>query len=521
MLSKLTHDKTSRFTLVAILIILGVTHAQNMLQFPYYHNDEGTNIANAMAVAQGHDLSPYTYAYEEPPLGSFLLAIWMRITQGVTDAGFSLYAGRILMLGLHLITAALIFGIAKKSTRSTLAAAVATLMFSFSPLAIAIQRTVILDNIMIVWLLLAFYLVLGDERKLGHYFASAGFFGLAVLTKGSSLCFLPAFIYIISRQADRHHRRFATVLWAAMAGFLIAFYPLYAQMREELFPEGTLLGGSFPHVSLIERLLDRGPDTGRFLNIGSGLSQSYDSWVNIANITADPILIYAGLISFIFIFLLAIDNVRLRPIVAMTISGLLFLIFGGQVYTTDILSLLPFLAITTGALVSSIATFASAKATASVFRYGIAGVIMVVLLYPFWIYYSNRLDVYTLNQVDGQVAAVDWLARNVPTDAVIVTDNYAFTDLRKTHPNAQNYWKVDTDPDIKFTLLEDDMCNIDYILWTQQVSVDIERGKLDLMRRAYENSELLMSYPNNGWPVEIRQVNKLGCTTELVRNTNG
>jgi hypothetical protein len=35
------------------------------------------------------------------------------------------------------------------------------------------------------------------------------------------------------------------------------------------------------------------------------------------------------------------------------------------------------------------------------------------------------------------------------------------------------------------------------------------------MKRAVENSELLQVFPNNGWPVEIRQVNRSGCTTEI------
>ncbi len=519
MLRKLTQDKPALFTLITILIILGVAYAQNMLGFPYYHDDEGTNISNALAIVEGRDLSPYTYAYEDPPAGSFLLAGWMLVTEGFTDSSFMLYTGRIFMLGLHLAAATLIYGITRKIARSNVAAAVATLLFAFSPLALAMQRTVLLENIMIVWLLLAFYLILGDHRKLTHYFASAGFFALAVLTKGASLSFLPAFVFVIALQANKHHRRFAISLWATLAILLISIYPLYAQMREELFPEGWFLGGDFPHVSLVERMLDRGLDTGRFLNIGSGLSQSYDNWVNITHVTADPILIYGGLISFVFVFFLAIDNPRLRALVAMKVAGILYLFLGGQVYNTSILLLLPFLAITTGVLTSTIATFVSSKVASGAFQYVLAGVILIVLLYPFWIYYSNRLDVYTVNQVDGQIAAVDWLAKNVPEDALIVTDNYAFADLRETHPNTHYYWKVDTDPDIKFALLEDNLCNIDYILWTPQLQTDIESYKLDLMRRAYNSSELLMSYPNNGWPVEIRQINKLGCSTELVRNS--
>ena len=108
-----------------------------------------------------------------------------------------------------------------------------------------------------------------------------------------------------------------------MAGhrdLFISFYPLYAQMKEELFPEGSALGGNFPHVSLIERLSDRGPDTGRFLNYGSGLGPAFQDWVDLSNPTADPVIIYGGLVAAIFVLLMAVDDRKLRPLVAMLIA---------------------------------------------------------------------------------------------------------------------------------------------------------------------------------------------------------
>src|SRR5690606_23736520 len=106
-------------------------------------------------------------------------------------------------------------------------------------------------------------------------------FALAVLTKGSAIWFLPAFTYIIALKANKLHRRFASGHWLALSAFVISLYPLYAQMKQELFPQGWFLGGDFPHVSLLERLMDRGPDTGRFLNFASNLSESLHQWVDI------------------------------------------------------------------------------------------------------------------------------------------------------------------------------------------------------------------------------------------------
>lgn len=286
-------------------------------------------------------------------------------------------------------------------------------------------------------------------------------------------------------------------------------------MKQELFPEGWLLGGDFPHVSLIEQIMDRGPETGRFLNMGSGLEESFDLWVNIANINADPILIYAGAISLVFVVLLALDNRSIRPLLAMVIMAGFKLVFGGQVFDSDALLILPFLALSVGIVVAAVSNFVGSSGSSGFVRFALSGVTVALLLYPFWIFYSNRTDIYTLDQVEGQMLAMEWINRNIPEDAVVITDNYAFVELRQTHPYTHHYWRVDTDPAIKYNFLSDDVCNIDYLLTTPQVFGDIDAFNMDLMRRAIEQSELLISYENNGWPIEIRQVRKKDCLSRI------
>lgn len=506
-----TRDRKGLFILVTILILVVVTQAQNLFQYPYYQDAEGTYIANSWSLADKGELSPYTYAYEEAPVGSFLMAAWLKLSGGLSTFGFPVNSGRVLMLVLHLATIALVFGIAKKSARSDLAAAVAALVFAFSPLAIALQRKVLPENVMIVGLLFSLYLILGERRTLGHYLTSAIIFGLTALTKGLALFFLPAFLYIIHLKADPHHKRFATNLWLTLSIIVIAFYPLYANMKQELFPQGWLFGGNFPHVSLIERLMDRGPDTGRILNFANGLAQNFNVWVDTSKATADPILIYAGLIAVIFMIIMAIDNRNMRPILAMTISCAVYLCFGGQIFDSAAIILLPLLAINVGIVVGSFARFVGGITRQPVLRFGLMMAVMGILLYPFAVFNSNRLGIYTLNQVDGQIAAVDWVKANVSKDAVVVTDNYAFVELRQTLGNTHHYWQVDTDPAVKYTLLNDDVCSIDYVISTPQVYADINTFKLELMKKVMERSSVLMTYPNNGWPVEIRQTSKADC----------
>jgi 4-amino-4-deoxy-L-arabinose transferase-like glycosyltransferase len=507
----ITTNRLSWFIIVAVAIVVFVIQSQNILQFPYYQDVEGTNLSNVWAIIRGEGLSPYAYTYDEPPLGSYLISGWAMATGGLDRFGTSLYSGRILMLIMHLFTLALVYSITRKVSGSDLAAIIATLILAFSPLAIGFQRRILLDNIMIVWLLASLYLMLGKDRTLVHYVLSAIFFSMAVLTKGAAIAFMPAMALIIMLHAHKNHRRFALWQWVAVALLLISFYPLYAQMRHELFPEGTFLGGDFPHVSLLERMAERGA-----LELGTGLEQSFNNWVNLENVTADPILVYGGFIATVFMVLISMDNKNYRPLVIMTVSYGLYLFMVREIYNSDIITLLPFLAINSGLVIGGAVGLLYRHSPGIILKVGLSLALLAGVLYPFGIFYVNRLAVHTEDQVQGQFAALDWLREYAPQEAVIVTDNYAFVELRETFPNTHHYWRVDTDPAIKYNTLNDDLCNIDFVLTTPQVLADINSYALDLMRRTIEQSELLMTYNNNGWPVEIRQVRKQNCTPTKV-----
>jgi len=436
------HVRKALFLLTALLLIVGIVQAQNMFRFPYYHDEEGTHMANGWAIASEGKLSPYTYSYENPPGGTLLVGGWLLLTGGTNAFGFPLNSGRILMLILHIVTTAQIFMISKKITRSTIAASIAALVFAFSPLAASMQRVVYMENIMIVWL-------------------------------------------------------------------LASFYPLYAQMKQALFHERTALGGNFPHVSLIERLSERGPETGRILDYGSGLSSAIQQWIDLKSPASDPVIIYIGAINCLFVLLLSIDQREIRPLLAMLLAEVVHLLLGGPVYVYDVILLLSFLALGVSAVAGQVQRWLWGMNND--FKYTLVPITMAVMLYPFWSFYGSRLDIYTQNQVDGQVKAAEWVAKNLPQDAVVVTDDYAFLWLRETHPNTQSYWRVDTDPAVKFAILGDDVCNVDYVIATPQIFSDITTFNMELMRRTIENSDVLMTYANDGWPIEIRQVKKTYC----------
>src|SRR5262249_37356997 len=153
--------------------------------YPYYEDDEGTYMAQAQVVVTQGKLAPYTYWYDHAPVGWMQIGLWTLLTNGFNTFGFSVNSGRVFMLVLHGVSRLLLLGIAKKTTQSFFPGVLAILIFSLSPLAIANQRRVLLDNVMTVWMLLSLYLVLGEHRRLLHYVASAIAFGIGFLSKES------------------------------------------------------------------------------------------------------------------------------------------------------------------------------------------------------------------------------------------------------------------------------------------------------------------------------------------------
>lgn len=521
-----------RAFLVLVLVIIGAyTTFTNMDKFPHYQDAEGTNIANGQAMLEEQEFAPYTYAYEESPLLSIAFGAWGYVTDGFTTTDFPIYDGRLLMLLLRIVGVMLVYMITFKLTESDAAAVVATLLFIFSPLSISLQRRVLEDNIMLVLLLASFYLLLGRDQSLYRHMASSVFFGLAVLFKMSIFWLMPAYLITILLVTDRHNRRFAFNLWLAFSLLIVSLLPLYANMREELFPQPDPddpgfdwfgLGGDFPHVSLIERITQVQGGGGQFQDFRNSFQQSFSEWTELRHLTADPVLIFGGVVAFLFVMLIARDNRTLRPLVIVTITFVLGLILRGRVVVTDILPLLPILAICVGSVIVLGTSVVSSIMGKGAVKNIVQLVLVIVLTYPFWTFYLTRVDVYITDQTTDQVAAVNWISANLPDDSLIVTDAYAFTALRTTMDTADededarvhHYWKVDTDPDIKFSLLEDTHCNIDYVVTTPQVYDDIEIYSLELMRRALENGNIIREYANNGWPIEIWQVDHSQCALD-------
>jgi 4-amino-4-deoxy-L-arabinose transferase-like glycosyltransferase len=498
--------------LLALLLISGLAHATNMFRFPHYENDEGTYMAQAWSLTTEGELAPTTYTYDHAPAGWILIGLWTMLTGGFFTFGFAINSGRVLMLVLHLLSAALLYDIARSVSKSVFAASIAVLIFSLSPLAVYYQRRVLLDNIMVFWLLLAVYLVIKDNRKLAHYTVSAIVFGIAVLTKEPALFFLPAILYIIITNSDQYHRGFAIGIWITVFLSIISYYILFALLKGEFFPSGTPLGGSYPHVSLLSTIGQQTAQRGGFfLDPQSAFMLYLNQWARGGEIieVGDAPLIIGGGIATAFALILSFDDRKLRYIVFLLLSYLGFLISGFDISALYVIPLIPLLSLT---IALSLHRLGEVLSDASSKRM-VSPVLAGILLLPFALSYATQPANYTMDHTTRQIDAVKWIDSNIPENSFVLIDNYAFVDLHakgivseRTLDNAYPYWATESDAAIRTGLLENDWQNINYILLSPQMSYDAVQDGLTLTLAAEANSVPLMTFPNNGWDIEVREV---------------
>ena len=155
---------------------------------PQRVDDEGTYVAQAWVVQHWRTLGHYTYWYDHPPLGWLLLAAWTSLTGAFGRATTAIAAGREFMLAVQLLSAALLYGVARRLELRRVAAAGAVLVFSLSPLALGMHRAVYLDNIAIPFVVAAFLLVLSPTHRLAAHAAGGLCLAAAVLVRKPACC---------------------------------------------------------------------------------------------------------------------------------------------------------------------------------------------------------------------------------------------------------------------------------------------------------------------------------------------
>lgn len=513
------HTSTTRFglfrfvptSLAACFVVLvsAAFTGFNLFGYPHYESDEGTYIGSAWSMFNEGKLAYYTYNYDHPLFGWFLLGAWSKLLDGLAGPSSSIDTGRVFMLLLTVLSALLIFEIVRRVTGRRAAGVFAAVVFSVSPLALALHRQVWLDNITTFWVLLALFLLIVGRGNLGWCFCSSIAFGLSFWSKETAAVFLPAMLFVVYTQAHAAHRRFAFVLWSAGALSICSVFVLLALLKDELLPPGVLWSSDLPHVSMLGTYawqMSRGGD-GSIFNANSQIRQFWDQWWQ-----ADRFLVLGGLATSLLALAL-IRRARLFAGVALLADTyLLFLARGGVVLNYYILPVLPLFAVLIGLALGYGHAWLSRW---RFLRRAIGPLLLVGSLYAGTAAALADVPAFTQQPTTSQNQAASWMIANLPHDSVILMDSYAWSEMRdpKTtggdpFPNAEYYWPALSDPTILGGLLHNDWHTVDYVAVSPSVQADLNQG-LPVLQDAIQNSDRIETFYSGDWSIDIMRVRKL------------
>lgn len=423
-----------------LLVLAGVVMRIGLYSAPQRIDDEGTYVAQAWAVFHLGELTHYTYWYDHPPLGWLQIALYTELTGAFDRAPNAVGAGRELMVLLALVSAALLWVLARRLRMPRWGAGLAVALFTLSPLAVQFHRTVYLDNVATPWLLGAFVLALSPRRRLGAFAAAAVCFAVAVLSKETTFLLFPVLAYLLWRRSRGGTRRYAVAVSATLFVLMGTFYVLFAALKGEVVPgqgRTSLLGGVLYQLSGRE-------SSGSIFDPESLGHRTVSIWLQL-----DTVLPVVAVVA----TLLALAVRRLRPFAVAMIVLLAMLVRPGYLPVPFVVALLPLGAL----LVAGVATTLwesrpTRLAGRRVGRAG-AGVLVAVGLgltavaTPAWAGQLRGLMIAPLDQ--PMTDATAWIAQNVPADERILTDDALWVDLVEQGRDRRDvvwFYKPDTDP---------------------------------------------------------------------------
>ncbi|MFE9027186.1 ArnT family glycosyltransferase [Streptomyces iakyrus] len=493
--------------LTAILVVQG----WNIADYPALSDDEGTYLAQAWSVQQGNGLAHYTYWYDHPPLGWIQIAVLTWIPALISPESMTVGTMRAAMLVISGISAVLVYVLGRRLALPRWAAALGMVLFGLSPLSVVLQREIFLDNLAVMWTLLAFTLAASPSRHLWHHFGAGIAAATAVLTKETMLVVLPALFLTMWRHSHRDTRKFA-ITGAVTACALIGFsYPLFALLKGELLPGAG-------HVSLwdgVKYQMTR-PGSGFILDQGSGSWGVLQSWLYY-----DKILPLGGLAGALLLLLTWRWSVTARalagPALAVAIFAALALRPNGYLPAMYVIQALPFLALVLAGGTASVAHAVLSRWRSeaeeryvSVSRYALAAVLALAAgayVVPRW--YDGAHTAVTTDANAPYKAASKWLATEVedPERTRVLVDDALWLDLvhQGYRPGLGVIWfyKADLDPAVTKTMPRG-WKDLDYVV----ASPTVRRDAADLpnVKAAMEHSDPVATFGTGEDRIEIRQI---------------
>ncbi|MDE3202907.1 MAG: glycosyltransferase family 39 protein [Acidobacteriota bacterium] len=490
--------------IVAFLAVaVGVVDASGLTRWPGFNGDEGIYTSQSWSVLHG-SIEAYTYSYDHPFLGWAMMAPfeWLAETLGITGTGMAVLDARAVMVLLAVADAALLYGVACRLGFRRVVAAFTVLAWGWSPLTVSFARQVYLDNIALPFLLGALYLALDPARRQWFYVGAGAVFAVGVLSKETTLLYLPVLLYIVVQRTAGQVRVMAIASMATCSVAIIFLYPLFALLRGEFFPGSG-------HVSLwseqIWAQLFSRAGSGSLWNVASSRFQLVDSWFHL-----DWWLPIAGLTGAVLMTAVA----RMRPIVvAVAISVAVVVKSSGYLPGMYIISVLPFLALCLGAVLNWLGGPAGAgkrRVTPRRVAAFTAVVALAVAMTPE--YASGIRREATVNLVGPAEMADQYAISHIPHNANVLVDPIFYVDLihhgfRHQWRGAIAYYQYDLDPE-SLTKLPGGWRDLDYLLVTPAMRDQISGKSVALPRTAaaIAHSRVVAVFGRGAQQVQVRKI---------------
>jgi hypothetical protein len=110
-------------------------------------------------------------------------------------------------------------------------------------------------------------------------------------------------------------------------------------------------------------------------------------------------------------------------------------------------------------------------------------------------------------QAIAQREAVAWIEAHVPLNDRIIIDMYMWPDLySKGYTYAHYYSKLENDLAIRDGVFHDNWRNVDYIVTTPQMLLDMQSSHMELVKSLVENSTSVVAFDTGQWRIDIRKV---------------
>ncbi|HEX8498506.1 MAG TPA: glycosyltransferase family 39 protein [Actinomycetales bacterium] len=393
--------------LLPLLLLAAALLTRGLAAAPARSQAEGSLVRQAWAVLHLGDLT-YPGAHAAAPFGWWQLAAWTGLTG--RWAPDDILSGRRLMVVLTLVSAVLLWVLAKRLALPRWAAALAVALLVASPAALLLHRTVLVDTIAMTWVLASFVLALDPARRIGAFVAAMVALALATLSSLSSLLLLPAVGWVLWRRSHGTTRQDLMPLAASLSALVGGLLAVLATRGGEVLITADGAGGL---AATLNQVLSS--DTSA--RTGSGADST------LALIALDPVLSVVILVATLVGLLIA----RLRPIAAgaLVLMAVLLVPFRTP---GPLVALLPIGALLVAGVAHSAWEHRRRRAGTRLTGLLVAtAVVLSAFALPGW---ATQLRSLTASEPGRPMReATAWIGANVPQQARVLTDDALWTDL--------------------------------------------------------------------------------------------